>query len=449
MSDDRRAQLKSLLDSGAVTLQPLSFPQRELWEASHVPAQDAANHICAVVHVKGTIPPQACSDCVRDVMQRQEAMRTSFLPGKGAPMQMIRREGILAVACRDLPADQQSGEAVEKALREVFLEPFDLLRGPLYRVVMVRKSPDDVVLAFAIHHAIADGWSLGVFVQDLCVSYLQYLLKGFQPLPEPALTYSAWAAAERQAWTEERLQRSADYWLPRLQNIQPIWPDLETKKPESHLLERRVTSVPSELAAPVRELARRSGATLFSTLLSCFHIALAKWTGVLDSVVGTPVANRGNAGVNETMGYCAGNLPLRHQLQPEQRFSEFLREVQSETLDAFAHAMPYVELIRRLGLQPSVGASPLYQVRFALQNHPVPDIAVPGLSLKLRMRSTGTTRFALGCEITEEGDALEVVWLHRKDKFSAAELENLHESYLQVLKSVCEDANGRLAALLQ
>ena len=160
MSDDRRAQLKNLLESGAVTLQPLSFPQRELWEASHVPAQDVANHICAVVHVKGTIPPQACSDCVRGVMQRQEAMRTSFLPGKGAPMQMIRRDGILSVACRDLPADQQSDEDVEKVLREVFLEPFDFLRGPLYRVVMVRKSPDDIVLAFAIHHAIADGWSL-------------------------------------------------------------------------------------------------------------------------------------------------------------------------------------------------------------------------------------------------------------------------------------------------
>jgi non-ribosomal peptide synthetase component F len=194
-------------------------------------------------------------------------------------------------------------------------------------------------------------------------------------------------------------------------------------------------------------MARRSSATLFNTLLTAFQLALSEWTGADDILVGTPVANRTKQAVRETMGYCAGIVPLRGQIDRARSFSESLRSVHQATVDSFANAMPFAELVRALGDSPEPGRNPVFEVRFALQNHPIPDVALQGLSAKLRMRSTGTPRFHLGCEITEEGETLEVVWLFRPSLFSHDEVQNLDRIFQMVLAGGCRSPESRTAIL--
>jgi len=194
-------------------------------------------------------------------------------------------------------------------------------------------------------------------------------------------------------------------------------------------------------------MARRSGATLFSTLLAAFQVTLSRWTGAEDIVVGTPVANRTRQDVRETMGYFSGVVPLREQVERNRPFAEHLRIVHQSTVDSFANAMPFAELVRAIGERPSPKHNPIFEVRFALQNHPVPDVEIRGLSLKLRMRSTGTPRFDLGCEITELGDALEVVWLFRENLFSQPEIEELGRLFRTVVENICRVPERRTAVL--
>src|SRR6202022_2078900 len=172
MFQDSRARLKQWLESGEVRLQPLTFPQRELWEASPVPVADASNNICATIQCGGCLTRQGSEGALQKVVDRQEVLRLSFLPGKGQPMQMIRNAGKPMLEFHELPASQRQPEAVEELAKEVFSKPFDLVRGPLYRAEVFRRAADDHVLVFAIHHAIADGWTLGVFFQDLCAAYM-------------------------------------------------------------------------------------------------------------------------------------------------------------------------------------------------------------------------------------------------------------------------------------
>jgi len=105
-----------------------------------------------------------------------------------------------------------------------------------------------------------------------------------------------------------------------------------------------------------------------------------------------------------------------------------------------------VELMRSLGDRPTPGHTPFFDVRFALQNHPVPDVAVSGMAFKLKMRSTGTARFHLGCEITEIGEALEVVWLFRPKLFPKEEINNLGSLFEAVLARVVRMPESRTAA---
>jgi hypothetical protein len=447
MSEDKRALLKQWLANGKISLHPLTFPQRELWESSPVSVTDSANHISCLIHLRGVITRQACETALQRVVERQEVLRLSFLPGKARPVQMIRQSSEPNFRFRELSSAQGCDQAVEELAQEIFSAPFDSVQGPLYRVEALRRSADHHVLVFAIHHAIADGWTLGVFVQDLCLAYVQGLMGLRDELPPLPLSYVAWGAAERTFWQPAELERRAAFWKSSLAGSRRFWNSLEGPETGSGPPHRLISQIPAELADASRELARVHGATLFSTLLTAFQVALSRWTGEQDVLVGTPVANRTKQAVRETMGYFAGIVPLRGQVDPDRPFSESLNAVHRSTLDSFANAMPFAELVPALGDLPAPGHNPVFEVRFALQNHPVPDVALHGLSARLRMRSTGTARFHLGCEITVVEEGLEVVWLFRLNLFPLAEIEDLSYIFQVVLAEACRSPKSRIAYL--
>lgn len=395
-----------------------------------MPVEDASNHICTFMEVGGGITSGECVTALQLVVERQEVLRLSFLPGREGPLQMIRKTAAPAIRFREIP---DSRDALEERMQTIFDEPFDLLRGPLYRAEFIRRGPEDIVLVFAIHHAIADGWTLGVFVEDLCSAYLQARMGVPGSLPPVPLSYTAWGAMDRELWTPAKLEEHGRFWTDRLAGAPRLW---SAPDGAPGALVREVKFVPADVTQGVRNLARRADATLFSTLLAGFQIALSQWTGAEDIVVGTPIANRTTQSVRETMGYCSGNVPIRARVQKDRPLEECVRNVHEIAVDSFAHAMPFAALVRALGDPPAANHNPVCDVRFALQNHPIPDITVPGLSVQLRMRATGTARFDLGCEITESGEELEVVWLYRPGLFSAADIETLGARFLSVIEGI-------------
>ncbi|HJY20823.1 MAG TPA: condensation domain-containing protein, partial [Chthoniobacterales bacterium] len=179
-----------------------------------------------------------------------------------------------------------------------------------------------------------------------------------------------------------------------------------------------------------------------------FQIAFSEWSGFDDLVVGTPVANRTKQNARETMGYYAGIVPLRGQIDRSRIVADHLRAGHQQTIDSFANAIPFVELARALGQQSEAGYNPVFEVRFALQNHPMPEVSLPNLSARLSMRSTGTARFRLGCEITEAGDGLEVAWLFRENLFSRRDIESLDGIFQRVLAGICRSPENRISEVL-
>ncbi len=149
------------------------------------------------------------------------------------------------------------------------------------------------------------------------------------------------------------------------------------------------------------------------------------------------------------MGYYAGVVPLRGKVDTALSFSEHLRKVAESTLDSFANAIPYAELAAAVAETRAAGEHSIFDVRFALQNHPVPDITMPRISTKVRMRSTGTARFELACELTEIGDKLEVVWLYKPSRFTTESIAKLNELFLSVLERTCKSPGSTLGGLAE
>lgn len=441
MIEDKRQRFKQWLESGEARLLPLTLPQRELWETSPVPVADAANHICGFIEIKGAITFGQCRDALDRVVARHEALRTTFLPGKERPLQMVRTSGAGNLLFRDLTGQEGSQEGLEKVMQETFLAPLDLVQGPLHLVEMIRLTDRHHLLVFSIHHAIADGWSLGVFVQDLCTAWL-LSLRGRPSSPHGGMvavaqTYAEWGAADRSFWQAADVAARKGFWKTHLAGSRTVFPAMPNQPVEPGPLDRWISAIRPGLTQQVREFAKATGTTLFSTLLSAFQFTLSRWSGVRDILTGSPVANRTREACWQTMGYFAGVVPIRGVVDPEQTFAARARNVHGTAIDCFANALPFAELAAAVGPGAPDSRHTIFDVRFALQNHPVPDVHLPGISTQLRMRSTGTARFDLGCEITEEGAGLEVVWLYRPRLLTAAGLSELHTLFLDVLSYAC------------
>jgi hypothetical protein len=444
MPVDQRARLKQWLDSGEAQLHPLTFPQRELWEVSPVVVEDNSNHICCLIDVHGLLTEREARSAIQRVVDRQEVLRLSILPGKERPLQMIRKNCGINFDFREVaPADARP-DKIEELAAEIFRAPFDLVQGPLYRAADLRRATNHHVLVFTIHHAIADGWSLGVLVRDLFAAYIEVVMGSSEALPPVAQIYPAWGAAERAFWKPEILEQRIEFWRTTLASPRRLWnlpiaPGTPT---------RWLSTIPAGLTNETREQARRTGVTFFSALFGAFQIAFSEWSGFVDLVVGTPVANRTKQTARDTMGYYAGIVPLRGQVDRSRVVADHLRAGHQLTVDSFASAIPFVELVHALGEKSEGGYNPLFEVRFALQNHPMPEISLPNLSARLSMRSTGTPRFQLACEITEEGEGLEIAWLFRENLFSRRDIESLNGIFQRMLAGICRSPESRISELL-
>jgi len=416
--NDPRLRLKGLIARGEARLLPLSLPQRELWENSPVAPDDPANHICATIEIRGVFSFDLCQEALRAVVDRQEVLRTSFLSGEGKAAQIVLTKTEALLRCRDVGPGEDSG----KLMATVFSEPFDMVRGPLYRVEMLCLAADHHILALVFHHAIADGWTLGVFVGDFTTAYIHALkqsgrdfahVRGIKEgLPAPGMTYSEWAVSEKTRWQPIAIEREAAYWRSRLTGSKLLFGNCRTEVPMEPL-RKRVTSLSPSLVDAARDLAKQAEVTLFSVLLTVFQMSLFRWKGTRDVVLGVPHANRSKPQTRDTMGYFAGVLPLRICLQPGNSFAHTLKANHAAQIEDFAHAMPFAELAKAVAPADGRLQHQIFDVRFALQNHPVPDIELPGISTRLRTIATGTSRFDIACELTEDGSALEVVWLYR------------------------------------
>lgn len=449
MEADARAKLKEWIATGKARLEPLSFPQRELWEASAIPPGDPSNNICSFLDIRGPLTREMCTEALGHVIARQEVLRTSFVPGKERALQVVRASAEPVLSFRELAPSAATEDRILDEMQDCFARPIDLLRGPLYRIEMLKRGPDHHALALAIHHSIADGWTVSSFVHDFTtgcliawqkagndISRIKALRLDFEPLET---TYAQWSAAERAAWTPSELRRSADYWRHRLEGSVPLFSD---RMPlQSQPLERWTTDIPGALADPMRELAKKNGTTLFVVLLAAFRAALWRWKGRDDVVVGTPVAGRAKSSVRDTMGYFSGTVPLRGRIDPQRPFGEAVSALHRESVDDFAHAMPFAELAAAVASGGARGVHPVFDVRFAVQNHPFPGIDIPGISSRLQLVSSGTARFDIACEITEDGRRLELIWLHRTDAVDRPGVSEFDRIFRGVIGEVGRDSS--------
>jgi len=430
-----------------------SYAQQRLWFLAQLEGASATYNIPTALTLRGTLDVAALRRTFQALVARHQSLRLVFPAVEGAPsVAELPADAplVVVVDLTDLAPAEQPAEVARRA-RAHALAPFDLAAGPLLRLELLLLSADTQVLLLNLHHIVADGWSMGVLIEDWAALYRAFAqgqAPALAPLPIAYTDYAAW----QRAWlVGEPLQRQLDYWSAQLGDA-PHLLELPTDRPRPAVQSYRgahlETRLAPDLTAALKDLGRQRGATLFMTLLAAFATLLQRYSGQDDLLIGSPIANRTASHTEGLIGLFVNTLVLRARLAQAPTFADLLAQVRRTALDAYAHQdLPFEQLVERLDPARTLSHSPLFQVMFVLQNTAQTALELPGLAIEALAQDTPIAKFDLTLSAAEDGDTLALGWEYATDLFEAATVERLAGHFAVLLAGIVAAPDGELSRL--
>ncbi|HEV2962449.1 MAG TPA: amino acid adenylation domain-containing protein [Candidatus Angelobacter sp.] len=430
----------------------LSYGQERLWFIHELDPENVAYNVPAAVRVQGPLELEPLERALREIVRRHESLRTRFVSVNGEPQQIIDSSLHVELPVMELGhllGPEREQEAERLALEEV-RRPFDLTRGPLLRVKLLRLDREDHVLVLSLHHIVSDAWSVGVLVREVSAVYNHFSTGEALQLPELEIQYADYSAWQRELLMGPVLETQLEYWKRKLAAIEPLM--LPTDKPPLPMGPQdgaviRFT-IPVELTETLTGLARKQSATLYMILLAAFQALLCRYTRQYDIAVGSPVAGRSRTEAEPLIGNFINMLVLRTDLSGELDSSGLLQRVKETTLEAYAHQdVPFEKLVEALAPQRDLTKSPLFQVVFNLLNMPWTGLQLGAAKMLPFNLHSGAAQFEISLIIAETTSGLEGLVEYNTALFEAASINRMTGHYCRLLTSIVSAPHAPIHSL--
>ncbi len=431
----------------------LSFAQQRMWFLNQIEGESAIYNESGILKISGRLQIVALEQSFKEIMQRHEALRTSFQTINGQPIQVISPTVTFTLPVVDLlrlPQSEQDAE-VQCLITQEVQRPFDLSQNPLWRVTLLQLGQTEYLLQIVMHHIVSDAWSVGVLFRELTALYEAFSKGQPSPLPNLPIQYADFAVWQRQYLQGEVIERELSYWRQQLKGATTSLP-LPTDRPRSPVPtfagKKQYFLLPKTLTEALKATSREAGATLFMTLLAAFNTLLDRYTGQEDILVGSPIANRNRAEIENLIGVFINTLVLRTNLSGNPTFRELLGRVREVTLGAYEHQdFPVETLLEEVQPERNSNQTNLFQVGFVLQNAPMSALELPDLTISLLEVDTGMAKLDLTLYLKETEQGLSGSLEYKTDLFDAATITRMIGHFQTLLEGVVANPNQRLSEL--
>ncbi|MPQ25673.1 lichenysin non-ribosomal peptide synthetase LicA [Bacillus paralicheniformis] len=414
---------------------PLSLAQQRIYIVSQLEDAGVGYNMPAAAMLEGALDVQRLEAAFQKLIDRHEALRTSFTVVDGEPRQNIHQR--VQFKIEKVEAD---GKPIEQMAKS-FVRRFDLAEAPLMRAGIVRLADGRHLLLFDMHHLVSDGVSISIILNELATLY-----KGGE-LPDPNLHYKDYAFWQRKQ-AQEGFQKEEAYWqnvfageLPVLQLI------TDAPRPSVQSFEGdRVSAVlPKDMKEKLTVLAEQNGATLYMVMLSAYNMLLAKYSGQEDVIVGTPAAGRRHSDLEGIIGMFVNTLAIRSKVEPCRTLRDFLHDVKKTVIDAFEHQdYPFERLAEKVGASRDFSRHPVFDTMFILQNA-WEDIPLLGdLHLSIYETNFNIAKFDLTLQAKEEQGELILDLDYSTKLFKKDTAERMLKAYLHLLEGMTADPLRRI-----
>ena len=437
-----------------VNLFPTSIDQERLWFIEQLQPGNSAYNIFSASQITGPLDVAVMERVVNELIARHEALRTTFTVVDDQPMQVIHAKlevTLTPVDLQPVPLEQRKQEAL-RLVTEDFSRPFDLERGPLVRVGLLRLAEDDHVMHVNMHHTVTDRWSGAIFEQETGVLYEAFANNRPSPLPALPIQYADYALWQRGRAESEIYSRQASYWTRRLTGL-PFVLEVPTDFPRPPIQNFRgarvFTRYSKRLLEALRELSRREGVTMFTVALAAYKALLYRYTTQETVLVGATFANRNRPELQNMVGYLLNLIVLSTDLSGNPTFRELLQRERATVLEGFANQdLPFGKLVQQLRPPQDASRNPI--VQHSLIYLDFPELTVMeslGMTAQHLDIDNGASRFDMTLAMTETAQGYEVDIEYPTDLYRRERIERMTKHLENILESVVVDPGQRLSDL--
>ncbi|WP_173840989.1 pyoverdine non-ribosomal peptide synthetase PvdD [Pseudomonas aeruginosa] len=430
----------------------LSYAQERQWFLWQLEPESAAYHIPSVLRLRGRLDLDALQRSFDSLVARHETLRTRFRLDGDEARQEIAASMALPLDIVALGPLEEG--ALARQVETTIARPFDLERGPLLRVSLLRLAEDDHVLVLVQHHIVSDGWSMQVMVEELVQLYAAYSRGLEVALPALPIQYADYALWQR-SWMEAgEKERQLAYWTGLLGGEQPVL-ELPFDRPrpvrQSHRGAQFILELDIDLSQALRRVAQQEGATAFALLLASFQALLYRYSGQADIRVGVPIANRNRVETERLIGFFVNTQVLKADLDGRMGFDELLAQARQRALEAQAHQdLPFEQLVEALQPERSLSHNPLFQVLFNYQSEARGNgqaFRFDELQMESVQFDSRTAQFDLTLDLTDEEQRFCAVFDYATDLFDASTVERLAGHWRNLLRGIVANPRQRLGEL--
>ncbi|NBD14543.1 non-ribosomal peptide synthetase, partial [Corallococcus silvisoli] len=446
-SGDASRTLIPLLDRSRPL--PLSFAQQRLWFIEQLTPGSPLFNVPMAVRLDGPLDVDVLERALREVVRRHEVLRTTFHEDSSGPIQVVAPEPTLTLERSVLPDSEP--DALWRLARDAAARPFDLLKGPLLRALLLTSSPTQHLLVVVLHHIVSDGWSMTLLVREVALLY-GALVRGLPPsLPSLPVQYADFGAWQREWLQGPRLQRQLDFWTQQLSGL-PSALELPTDFPRPPVRDGRGARhdllLPRPLTDSLKALAQHEGASLFMVLLSGWQLLMARYSGQDDVSVGSPMAGRARGEVEGLIGLFVNAQVLRTRVSPSSSFRSLLRQVRETVLAAQEHQeLPIERLVEELRPERIPGRTPFFQVMLTYQASFRASSSVEGVKLEALELDTFSAKFDLTLQVLDSDSGLKGFLEYATDIFSPSTASRLARHLHVLLEAAVARPNEAVARL--
>ncbi|WP_055524413.1 non-ribosomal peptide synthetase [Streptomyces graminilatus] len=416
----------------------ISLGQRGLWFQSGLgESENTGSAFC--YRLRGTLHHQSLAQAFEAVIARHEPLRTRYVYERDEPVMVTDPPAPVAldVVRAEAPTGDDGVNWLIPAIQEYASRPFDLGADAALRLRLWRIGDDDHVLAFVVHHIAFDGWSLGVFQNEISHFYDHFLHGAPVTLPELTTSYSSFAEEQRRSVDEGRFAEHTAYWKDQLRSAPPLL-DLPTDHPrpvvQSFKGDLHSSAVSPESCVGIGMTVEQEGASLAMALLAGYALFLGRWSRKDEVVVGLPVANRAKAELEPLIGMFVNLLPIRVRLDPDLTFRELLRQVRTTMLAAFDHqALPFDQIVQEhRRADEDQWSTPIVNTALALQTADRGKLVFGEASVEALMVHERTSIFDLTLTMAPVGDGFAGYLEYNRELFEAGTISRMNEALATV-----------------
>ncbi len=432
---------------------PLSFSQKRLWFLNELKPNDPSYNITNAFRLIGKLNIDAFIKSIKLVVQKHEILRTVFINEHGAPYQKILQEIDLDIQQNDfsnLSLEEAELNAKGIAVKES-QKVFNLSKGPLLKIVLIKLNDEQNILIFTIHHIIADGWSIPILIKDIADTY-NTIIKNEEVKPEKlGIQYADYSVWQKTFLESDVYKTQLEYWKNKLAGIPPLL-ELPLDKPRPSVQtfngSKLSFSLKPELTEALNKVSQKEGVTLYMTMLAAFQLLLSKYSNQDDFVIGTPIAGRNKKEIESLVGFFVNNLVIRAEFNNQLTFRKLLKNVRATSLEAYSNQdLPFEKLVEELQPVRDMSHAPIFQVMFVFQNLPFDSLGISDIELEPVKIETGTTTFDLSLTLSENKNSIHAEFEYNTDLFYESTIEKLIQHYKLILEKLVANIKSKVSKI--